>query len=315
MTVDRLVRGARESALWSGAVLGLLAVAAGIAVVALNASFLVFRSGSMSPAIDTGALALATPVRAQDIRPGDVVSVHTADGSQITHRVVSSTVRGDEASLVLQGDANSTPDAEVYVVQTVERVDWSLPYAGYAVAFAMTPAGLVGVAAVCIALIVSPGAAPASRGARAGKHRRRRVRGRPLVAATAAAAAALAAGSVTGTQAAFTDVATATSGAFAADTVEAPTGVTCVNSGSSDYISWTAPSGYTPTAYRVFVNGAATAAAEVAPPVTQWRPATTLFPQTYANVRIVAVRGPWVSTPSSTQDSISTLFLFQGTAC
>ena len=122
MTTTRLLRGARETVLWTGALVGLLAVAAGFAVVVMNASFLVFRSGSMSPDIRTGALALATPVDARDIRPGDVVSVHAADGSQITHRVVSSTLRGDEASLVLRGDANSTPDAEVYVVRTAERV-------------------------------------------------------------------------------------------------------------------------------------------------------------------------------------------------
>ena len=312
MTTTRFVRAARETVLWLGALLGLLAVAAGVAVVVAGASFLVFRSGSMSPEISTGAIGFATPVAAPDIRPGDVVSVRAADGARITHRVVSSTVRGDETSLVLKGDANSTPDAEVYVVRSVERVAWSVPYAGYVVAFAMTPLGLLAVGSICVALfLVSPGDTGQPRPAPGGGHRDHRHRRRTAGAATVLAAS-VAAGSVTGTQAAFNDTAT-TRSTFATATVTPPVGVTCVNSGSSDYVDWSAPTGYAPTAYQVFVNGSATPTATLAPATTQWQPGTTFFPQTFT-VRVAAVRGSWVSVQAGPA-SISTLFLFQGTRC
>lgn len=317
MTRTSAIRGLRETALWVGAVLGLLAVAAGLAVSLLGCSFLVFRSGSMSPAIETGALALARPTDASDLRVGDVISVRASDGARITHRVVETTLRGDEASLVLRGDANGVPDAEVYTVSSAERVVVSVPYLGYVVAYALTPPGMVAVGAVCLMLLVAsrsdgpPAPRPVGRGR--GRHRSGR-RTRTSVAAVAVGTA-VAASAVTGTMAAFTDAATATSGAFAATNVTPPTGVACVGSGNQDYISWSPPTGYPATGYRVFVNGSATAAADLPAGTTQWRPATTFFPQSYANVRIVALRGTWTSSPSATSDSISTLFFFQGTSC
>ena len=317
MTTTRLLRGAREGALWFGALAGLLAVAAGVAVVALNASFLVFRSGSMAPEIDTGALAFARPVDAPDIRTGDIVTVRSSEGAQITHRVVSSTVRGDEASLVLQGDANSTPDGELYVVQTVQRVDFSAPYAGYVVAYGMTPPGLVAIAAICLALfLVSSDDVTETRPGPDRRTRRRPRSGRAAVTATVVAVT-VAGTAVTGTQAAFNDTATMTTGAFSTATVTPPTGVACVNvAGNNDYIGWTAPSGYTPTAYRVYVNGSANPTATVTPPTTQWAPAPTLFGASYT-VRVAAVRGTWVSTQAGPAgiSAVAFLGLFSGNTC
>lgn len=312
MTTTRLLRGARESALWFGALVGLLAVAAGIAAVVVNASFLVFRSGSMSPAIDTGALAVARPVEAQDVRPGDIVSVQSSDGSRITHRVVSSTVRGDEASLVLQGDANSTPDREVYVIHTAERIGWSVPYAGYVVAYALTPAGLAGIGSLCAALfLVAPADPVGPRQGPGGRHRdrpcgRRRGTGRRAVVAGTVVAATVAATVVTGTQAAFSDNATMTSGSFSARTLTAPTAVTCVNSSFNDYITWTAPTGPAPTGYRVhYTNNltSVTRTQDVATSPLQWRPPTT--PTATYTVRVAALRGSWVSSQSATSDQIT----------
>lgn len=149
-----MMRRLRETLLWAGAALGVLAVLAGVAVTFFGFSFLVFRSGSMSPTITTGALALSRTVQAADIRPGDVVSVLSITGDRVTHRVQLSTVRDGTASLVLKGDANLTPDEEIYQVTSAERVSVSLPYAGYVVAYALTPAGIVTAAAFCGMLIV-----------------------------------------------------------------------------------------------------------------------------------------------------------------
>ena len=45
--------------------------------------------GSMSPTIETGALAWAQQVPAADLEVGDVVMVHTAEGDRVTHRIVA----------------------------------------------------------------------------------------------------------------------------------------------------------------------------------------------------------------------------------
>ncbi len=140
--------------LWAGAALGLLAVAAAVAVTFFGFSFLVFRSGSMAPEIPTGGLALSRTVAAEDLRAGDVVSVTAGNGERITHRVVSTTLRGGEATLVLQGDANGAPDTEVYVVRSADRVVASVPYGGYVVAHALTPPGLLAMTCLSLMLLV-----------------------------------------------------------------------------------------------------------------------------------------------------------------
>lgn len=151
------MRRLRELLLWAGAALGLLAVAAGLAVAFGGFSFLIFRSGSMSPEIPTGGIALARTVPAADLASGDVVSVTAANGDRITHRIVSSTLRGDQATLVLKGDANATEDSELYVVTSAERVVASLPYGGYVLVHALTPPGLLAMACLSLMLIVISG--------------------------------------------------------------------------------------------------------------------------------------------------------------
>jgi signal peptidase I len=228
----------RELVLWAGAALGLLAVAAGLAVAFGGFSFLIFRSGSMSPEIPTGGIALARTVDASDLRAGDVVSVTAASGERITHRVVSSTVRDGAASLVLKGDANATEDSEVYVVTSAERVVGSVPYGGYVVAHALTPPGLVALGALSLMLILltggrredddpdpsDPTTGPRSRGGRHVARTSGRAWGRRSAAAVAVGAAATVAITGTGgTLAAFTDRPTAASGTFAATSIATPT--------------------------------------------------------------------------------------------
>ena len=317
------VRVARESALWFGAVLGLLAVAAGIAVTVFGCSLLVFRSGSMSPEIDTGALALARPVAATELEPGDIVNVRASDGSEITHRVVEATVRGDEASLVLKGDANSAPDAEVYTVETVDLVEASVPYLGYVVAHALTPPGLVAAASLCLMLFLVSGSDQAGGrgGGPVGRHRSRRAHRSPWSAVPAAVTAvvvggAASTGGVTGTWAAFNDAATMTTGSFAARTLAAPGDVRCVNEGFNDYIAWTAPTAFTPTGYRItYTRGATTTTQDVATTPLQWRPpAGTTADYT---VRVATIRGSWVSamSPAPGPEISSTYFFITFYGC
>ncbi len=265
---DRL----RESALWTGALLGLFSLVAGVAVMGFGFTFLIFRSGSMGPEIPTGSLALARTVPAADLADGDVVSVLSVNGARVTHRLVSSTVRGDEASLILQGDANATPDDEVYLATEAERVVASVPYAGYVLTVLLSPAGLV--AAGCLSgmlLLLGFGSTPASgsgTGERGGRHRGDRARqGRRSLAGAGAAASLVAAATVAGggvstTSAYFTDQATLTTptNGFTAATIATPATPTPQRQPTTVTISWspeTSVGATRATAYQVLRFSAA----------------------------------------------------------
>jgi len=62
-------------------------------------------------------------------------------------------------------------DREPHVVHTAQRVEGSLPYAGYGVLAVTSPAGVVFLAAVLVVLGLLSPAAPELRG---GRHRSRR---------------------------------------------------------------------------------------------------------------------------------------------
>ncbi len=101
-----------------------------VAVLALVAMFfgvrpLIFLTGSMSPHIRAGALALAAPVSGDQIEVGEVISTVRADGLRVTHRAVAIDEVQGEWHLRMQGDANMGPDTETYVVdETTRRVFW-----------------------------------------------------------------------------------------------------------------------------------------------------------------------------------------------
>ena len=133
----------RDLALNIGAVAGLLCVLAAAASFLFGIKPLVFRSGSMSPDIPTGALALAKATPAADLQVGDVVSVENQQGTRITHRVheiVSSD--GTTAVLILKGDANVDADLTPYTVTEADRVFASVPGLGYVVSWLSSPAAI-----------------------------------------------------------------------------------------------------------------------------------------------------------------------------
>lgn len=130
----------REVLLWAGSVIGVLCLAMAAAAILFGVTPLVFRSGSMSPQIPTGSLALSKTVPAADLHPGDVVSVLRADGERVTHRLVSKTAEpGGAYSLVIKGDANAEADPVPIVTTTVDRVFWSVPRVGYVLAEVSKP--------------------------------------------------------------------------------------------------------------------------------------------------------------------------------
>ncbi|WP_082582053.1 signal peptidase I [Aeromicrobium sp. Root236] len=230
------LRAVREVVLTVGAVLGVLCLLSGVAAIAFHIKPIVFESGSMSPAVDTGALGISRTVPASDIKVGDVVTVLTDKGVRVTHRVTDVSHNGSKASLVLKGDANNVPDDDVYVVKSAPRLMFDIPKAGYVVSFISGPIGifagglLVGVVLLTIVRPRTPGSKSKGGGSRK---------------AFSAAAVMIIGTSVTGvfsgaqTQAYYTDSASALSGTFSRAAAVVITG--CTTSGNSLTITWTAP--------------------------------------------------------------------------
>lgn len=152
-----------DVALWIGAGIGALCIIVTLAGVILGIRPLIFQSGSMSPTITTGSLAFVRQIPASRVRVGDIVSVPT-DGTRVTHRVVSVVDSGGgSVTLQLRGDANPTPDARTYQVTTVQKVWFSLPWLGFALAWLSHPPGLVVVVLYAVAMLMLIFRRPAER--------------------------------------------------------------------------------------------------------------------------------------------------------
>jgi len=266
MTGRRLVRGARETALTAGAVLGVVCLLATVAGWALGIMPLVFRSGSMSPAIHTGDLAVARTVDADSLKVGDIVSVLDADGHRVTHRLRDMSVDGDARQLTLQGDANRAPDAEVYTVTRAERVLFDVPKAGYVVSAASGRGGLFVLGAYVTGMLVlafrrrppDDRATPnrTTHGGARKADRRTRVAARSAVVAATAATVAVAAPA---SAAFWTDPAPVTGTTLTASTIAAPASFTCGGLGVlSVTFNWAAVTGATNYTLHYGSGGATT---------------------------------------------------------
>ncbi|WP_433318591.1 signal peptidase I [Micromonospora sp. CA-269861] len=97
-------------------------------------SLILFKTGSMSPTIPAGSLAVVREIPASEVDVGDVVTVDRTPLPPITHRVVDiANGGGPYRLLTLRGDANESNDAAPHAVSHVRLVEWSVPRLGYAV--------------------------------------------------------------------------------------------------------------------------------------------------------------------------------------
>ncbi|MBB1020263.1 signal peptidase I [Dietzia sp. E1] len=131
-------RAPRGRSVWSyiGGGIGNLLAAAGVVcivlvilAVSMNISLIMFKTGSMSPTIPTGSVAVVKEISADEIRVGDVITVDREEGQlPVTHRVVEVYPQSPGEALVqMKGDANPNVDPGMYRVETVRKVLWSVP--------------------------------------------------------------------------------------------------------------------------------------------------------------------------------------------
>ena len=134
-------------------------VAASIVIPSLpikdNYKIMAVLSGSMEPKIKTGGIVVVKPEASYEI--GDIISFSTPDGRQIstTHRIVETKTDGSKTSYTVKGDANNTVDsAPVDSRNVIGRVLFTLPYAGYLLAFVRQPMGFLAAVIVPSSMVV-----------------------------------------------------------------------------------------------------------------------------------------------------------------
>ena len=231
-----------------GAVLGSLCLVLAAVALVFGIKPLIFTSGSMSPAIPTGSLAMAVTIPASEVSPGEVVSIVTHDGVRLTHRVVSANPSG---GLVLKGDGNAVADLHPYTGESVDRVLFSFPGLGYLASWLASPWVFLLGGLLCAYLIYvaffrretgGRGDAPGDRDVKQGTRRRTWLGIGAIVTVLALVVPLGVSAKVEATQAAWTAGAIATSNTSAA-VMPPPSDVSCGQGANNQTIifGWAEP--------------------------------------------------------------------------
>ncbi len=107
-----------------------------------NYKLFVVQSGSMAPAIKMGSIVVVKP--ANDYKIGDVITFgpYSRKKAPTTHRIYDIKVVNGQPVYITKGDANNAPDTrEITKREILGKVLFSVPFLGYAVAFAKKPLG------------------------------------------------------------------------------------------------------------------------------------------------------------------------------
>lgn len=149
-------RGLREVLLTLAALGGVVCIVLVIMAFAGGYTLIMFKTGSMSPTIPAGSVALVQKISASDVVVGDVVTVDRKDALPITHRVTS-VKPGPVASqrvITMKGDANPTEDPAPYTVADVRIVRGSLPNLAFVIVWFGSPWVLGGITIGASLLVV-----------------------------------------------------------------------------------------------------------------------------------------------------------------
>ncbi|WP_050722561.1 signal peptidase I [Microbacterium sp. GCS4] len=142
--------------LWIAALGGVVCIVLVILAFTAHITLIMFSTGSMSPTIPAGSVAVVQRVPAAEVEVGDVVTVDRAGELPITHRVTS--ISGGESSaervITMRGDANAADDPFPYSVTSVRIVLFSVPGIATVIAGMGNPLVLGGLTAAATVLVV-----------------------------------------------------------------------------------------------------------------------------------------------------------------
>lgn len=125
----RWARWAGSALLNAAALGGLLCIVLVILAWCFNISLIMFKTGSMSPTIPAGSVAVVRQVPAAEIKTGDIITVDRPGDLPVTHRVTGIEPGPTDAQRVItmRGDANPVDDPFPYTVETVRNTLWHVP--------------------------------------------------------------------------------------------------------------------------------------------------------------------------------------------
>lgn len=136
-----------------------LAIVALLVIVSLfpitgNYKILIVQSGSMEPAIKTGAVVVVKPTDNYQIN--DVITFAGENSKKsTTHRIIDIEDTDGKKNFVTKGDANNAEDSNrITEEKIIGKVLFSVPYVGYVVAAAKEPLGFVLLIIVPASLII-----------------------------------------------------------------------------------------------------------------------------------------------------------------
>ncbi|OZE99354.1 signal peptidase I [Rhodococcoides fascians] len=136
---------------------GVVCIGLVICAFAFNITLIMFKTGSMSPAIPAGSLAVVQRVPAASVEVGDVVTVDRVNELPVTHRVVTvdALPESGKTYLELKGDANEYADQGLYEVTEVRKVLWSVPGLARVIVYFSNPIVLGGITIAMAGLVVA----------------------------------------------------------------------------------------------------------------------------------------------------------------
>ncbi|WP_372968435.1 signal peptidase I [Microbacterium sp.] len=145
-----------DGLLWVAAIAGTACMVLVILAFTANITLIMFRTGSMSPTIPAGSVAVVQRVPAADIEVGDVVTVDREGALPVTHRVTSVAPGsgGAERVITMRGDANAADDPYPYTVRSVRVVLFSVPGIATVIVAMGHPYVLGGLTLAATALVV-----------------------------------------------------------------------------------------------------------------------------------------------------------------
>ncbi len=121
-----------------------------------DVTLIMFKTGSMSPTMPTGTLAVVRETPAGKIAVGDVVTVSREDALPVTHRVtsVADGPTDRQRVMTLKGDANEAPDPAPYTVETVRKVAFAVPGLAFVIVWLSDPR-VLGILAISVSALVT----------------------------------------------------------------------------------------------------------------------------------------------------------------
>ena len=132
-----------------------------LALTAHAAGFLGYRvviitGSSMNPTIAVGSLVFEQTVPSDEIVAGDIVTLALPKGAVVTHRVVRVGTLDGRPAFETKGDANAAADPVLHpAADTTGVVRFSIPLAGFALAFLGIPSGILSVLSMLGSLLAA----------------------------------------------------------------------------------------------------------------------------------------------------------------